>query len=120
MQQLGIIKYYVLFAIFLSFFHSLLEEYYWRWFVYGNLLKIINPVAASLISAAAFASHHVIVLKEYFPWGWALFFGFSVAIGGVVWNTMYQRQKTLTGVWLSHMIVDLAIMTIGYFLIFSV
>ncbi|MCB0328933.1 MAG: CPBP family intramembrane metalloprotease [Bdellovibrionales bacterium] len=116
--ELGFYEWYIPFAIFLSFFHSLLEEYYWRWFVYGNLRNLINPILANLLAALAFASHHVIILKEYFPWEWAIFFGSSVAIAGVIWNIHYERQRTLVGAWVSHMIADLAIMTVGYFVIF--
>lgn len=117
-EELGFYEYYIPFAIFLSFFHSLLEEYYWRWFVYGNLRQLISPVRANFLSALAFASHHVIILKEYFPWGWALFFGFSVALGGVIWNIHYERERTLAGAWISHMMVDLAIMAVGYMILF--
>lgn len=116
--ELGIIDHYILFSIFLSFFHSLLEEYYWRWFVFGNLCQLIRPIWANLLSALAFAAHHVIVLHEYFPLRWALFFGASVAVGGVIWNTMYAKQRTLAGAWVSHLLVDLGIMTIGYVILF--
>ena len=34
---------YWLFAVFLSVFHSLLEEYYWRWFVFGGLHQMVSP-----------------------------------------------------------------------------
>ncbi|MCB0351894.1 MAG: CPBP family intramembrane metalloprotease [Bdellovibrionales bacterium] len=118
-QELGFYNLYIPFAIFLSFFHSLLEEYYWRWFVYGTLRKLIHPILANLLAALAFASHHLVVLKEYFPLSWALFFSASVAVGGIIWNIHYERQQTIAGAWISHLIADLAIMTVGYFIIFQ-
>ena len=46
-------------------------------------------------------------------------FGLLVGVGGVLWSLLYAKHKTLYGVWISHMIVDLSIMVIGYDLICS-
>ena len=118
LAELHVLNYYIPFAIFLSFFHSLLEEYYWRFFVYGHLALLVPRPWAHGLAAVAFASHHVIVLDEYFPTPWALFFGASVGLGGLLWSVMYQQQKTLAGAWVSHMIVDIGLLTIGYLVIF--
>ena len=74
---------------------------------------------AHLLAAAAFAAHHVVVISQYFGWGWGLALGAFVGVGGALWSWMYQRQGTLAGVWLSHLIVDLFVMWIGYGLIFG-
>lgn len=118
LNELNISRYYVWFSVFLAFFHSLLEEYYWRYFVYGHLRLLVPHGVANLLSACAFASHHVVILREYFPFSWALFFGGSVAIGGILWNFMYERQRTLVGAWVSHMLVDIGLLSIGYIYLF--
>jgi membrane protease YdiL (CAAX protease family) len=61
-------------------------------------------------------AHHVLVLAWYFGWtSWATWlFSVSVAIGGVVWCWIYQRSGSLVGPWLSHLLIDAAIFTIGY------
>ncbi len=99
--------------------HSLLEEYYWRWFVYGQMRTIIRPVLAVTISAVGFMAHHVCVLAQFFGWTSALtiFFSFSVAVGGVLWALLYQRQGSLYGVWISHLLVDAGIFAVGYDLV---
>jgi len=114
MTQLGILEHYWTFAIFLSVIHSLIEEYYWRWFVYGHLRRLTGIMPALILGSAAFASHHVVILSEYFPMTWALLFGTGVGIGGAIWCMMFERQRTVMGAWVSHLIVDFAIMTIGY------
>ena len=116
--QLGVLDQYVAFALFLSLAHSGLEEYYWRWFLYGNLRTRLRVPVAAVLGSAAFASHHLIIVREYFSVPWALFFAFSVLAGGVIWCWMYERQKTLTGAWLSHAILDLAILWVGYQMLF--
>ena len=107
---------YSLLAVFYSLIHSLLEEYYWRWFVFGRLRKLRPLGAAVAISSVGFALHHVLVLEKYFGWyspaTWL--FSAGVAVGGVVWAIVYQRSKSLLGPWLSHLLVDAAIFAIGY------
>ncbi len=39
-----------IFAIFLSCIHSYMEEFFWRWFVFGNLRKLI-PVGGAILLA---------------------------------------------------------------------
>src|SRR5262249_34571676 len=53
---------YLACAAFYCVLHSLLEEYYWRWFVYGQLRTLLPPVAALALASLAFTAHHVIVL----------------------------------------------------------
>jgi len=107
---------YALLAAFYSLVHSLLEEYYWRWFVFGRLRNLTPLSAAVAISSVGFAAHHVLVLAKYFGWDSPATWLFSagVAIGGVVWAVVYQRNKSLLGPWLSHLLVDAAIFAIGY------
>ena len=107
---------YVGLGLFYSLFHSLLEEYYWRWFVFGQLREIISFKYAVVISSLGFMAHHVIVLATYFGWFSVatVVFSLAVAIGGVAWAWIYQRSDSLVGVWVSHLLVDAAIFTIGH------
>ena len=109
-------------AAFYSIAHSGLEEYYWRWFVFGRLRRLVSPRAAVWLSAAAFTAHHVIVLWVYFrhaPWMVALTSA-AVAIGGAFWAGLYDRSRSVRGPWVSHLLVDAALMTIGYDLLWPV
>ena len=111
---------YAVLAVFYALVHSLLEEYYWRWFVFGRLRKLQPLGAAVAISSLGFALHHVLVLAKYFGWDSPATWLFSagVAIGGAVWAIVYQQSKSLLGPWLSHLLVDGAIFLIGYDLMF--
>ncbi len=103
-------------GLFYSIGHSLLEEYYWRWFVFGRLRRVVRMPTAVAISSVGFMAHHVIVLGFYFGYdNWMTYFlSLSVAIGGVIWSLLYQRSGSLLGPWLSHCLVDAAIFLIGY------
>jgi len=107
---------YLVLALFYVLIHSLLEEYYWRGFVFGRLRNLTPLPAAVAISSVGFAAHHVLVLAKYFGWDSPATWLFSagVAIGGVVWAVVYQQSKSLLGPWLSHLLVDAAIFVIGW------
>ncbi len=107
-------------ALFYSGIHSFLEEYYWRWFVFGQLRRALPVAAAVTVSSIGFASPHVILLADYLPaehfWTATIFFSFCVAVGGAVWAWLYHRFGSLLAPWLSHMLVDAALMWIGFVL----
>jgi membrane protease YdiL (CAAX protease family) len=110
---------YLSFALFLAVPHALLEEYYWRWFAFGQLRRITPLGLAVVASSLGFMAHHVIVIQQLLhgPWALSLFFAACVAIGGAAWAWLYQRRGSLYGPWISHFFVDAAIMYIGYDLI---
>jgi uncharacterized protein len=108
---------FVILALFYSFIHSFLEEYYWRWFVYGQMRRFIPIPVAIWLSAAAFTAHHVVVLFLYFDnrfWPMLLIMSAGVAVGGAFWAWLYQRSGSLIAPWISHIILDIALMIIGY------
>jgi len=117
--QLGFYQNFIPFAIFLSLIHSLIEEYYWRWFVYGWSRKIMNIRWAILLSSLAFGFHHFVITIQYFSMGWGILFGFAVVLGGAIWCYMYEKQQSLLGAWISHIFADVGIMWVGYQILFS-
>jgi membrane protease YdiL (CAAX protease family) len=104
-------------AVFYALAHSLMEEYYWRWFVFDGLRRSMPMWFAIALSSLGFMAHHVILLGVYFPsrfWALAMPLSLGVAVGGAVWAWLYHRTGTLYAVWLSHGLVDGAIFVIGY------
>jgi len=112
---------YVALGTFYSLIHSGLEEYYWRWFVFGQLRRLIPVNRAILVSSVGFMLHHILLLGTYFGWfspaTWL--FSAAVAVGGAYWAWLYQRSDSLWGLWLSHLIIDAAIFIVGYDLVFG-
>ncbi len=107
-------------GVLLSLLHSLLEEYYWRWFVFGGLRRYVPVAAAVTISAVGFTAHHVLLLGSFFgaltaP---AILFSLCVAIGGAAWAVIYHRSGSLLGPWLSHAMIDAGIFVVGYDMLF--
>lgn len=109
-------------GLFYSLFHSWLEEFYWRGFVFGQLRRWISTPAAVAVSSLGFMAHHVIVLGFYLGWTspGTYLFSAAVAVGGAYWAWLYRRSGSLYGPWLSHAVIDAAIFTIGYDLVQAV
>lgn len=107
---------FAILAVFLSLFHSLLEEYYWRWFVFGELLRRITRWAAYVIASVGFSAHHFLVVLAYFgaeQLPWVVFFSLGVAVGGAMWCWLYERYDSLFAPWISHLLVDVALLSVG-------
>ncbi len=118
-RQFGMYENYVLYTLFLSIINSGLEEYYWRWFVFGRLRAKLGAPAAVVLSSLAFAAHHFVALHEFLGSAWlAGLFSVGIAIGGAVWACHYHGTGRLWGVWVSHCIVDVAALSIGYYILF--
>lgn len=107
---------YLLLAAFYSLLHSLLEEYYWRWFVFGRLRRRLPLAAAALLSSLAFTSHHTLLVGQflggYGPATWLV--SLTVTFAGLVWAWTYHRSGSLYGPWLSHALADAGLMWIGW------
>lgn len=111
---------YIVLGGFISVIHSFLEEYYWRWFVFGRLNRQMPAGSAIALSSLTFAAHHVIVIGCYLGsrhWLATIVFSALVALGGAVWAWLYHRTRSLYAPWISHMIVDAALMVVGYNLV---
>jgi CAAX protease family protein len=108
-------------AAFYTVAHSLLEEYYWRGFVFGGLSRLVPPTPAVVVSSLGFMSHHVVLLAVYLPGRWELIVPFSLAVagGGAAWALLYRRGGSVYPAWLSHALVDAALMAVGYDLAFG-
>jgi membrane protease YdiL (CAAX protease family) len=111
-------KYFAL-GVFYAVGHSFLEEYYWRWFVFGQLQRLVALRWAIVVSSLGFMAHHVVLLATYFGWLSleTAVFSLCVAVGGAAWAWIYHRSGSLGGPWASHLLVDAGIFLVGYDLI---
>ena len=118
-RSLGFLDHFIPFAIFITVFHSFIEEFYWRWFVFGNLRRVVPLPLAHGIAAVGFAAHHLVVTCQYYPFWFALGLAICVGIGGLIWSLLFQRYNSLLGPWICHLCVDAGLMWVGYQMIHS-
>jgi len=76
---------------------------------------------AILLSSLAFMLHHVIIMAVYMPsrfWTGAVPMSLAVGVGGAVWAWLYERTGSIYACWISHLIIDAAIMVVGFDMVF--
>jgi membrane protease YdiL (CAAX protease family) len=110
---------YLAFSAYLIFVNSVLEEYVYRWFVFRKCEVLMSAVPAVLVAAGIFTVHHVIALAAQVPLSITILGSAGVFIGGAIWSWMYLRYRSVWPGYLSHAIVDVAILVIGWHIIFG-
>ena len=115
----GLRNHFFLFAVFLCVVNSGMEEYYWRWFIFGEFRQLVSIPLAAVLSSVSFTLHHIVVLFVYIPdLAMVALFNLGVFTGGLIWAGLYQRFSSFWAIWLSHLIVDVGIMMIVYKILF--
>ncbi len=110
---------YILFALFVAFIHSFLEEYYWRWFIFRGLLSKYSLHSAAIVSSLGFMSHHVLVISQLFSsWHLLIFCSVCIAFAGYIWCLLYYRTGSLLGGYISHIVADVVLVYLGYHMLF--
>ena len=110
---------YLALATYWVFINALLEEYVWRWFVVRQCRKLMLPLAAVLVSATGFTLHHIVATQLYFSLPLVLVAALGVFSGGVIWSWLFVRYGSIWPGYVSHVLADIAIFVIGYWLLFG-
>lgn len=111
---------FVPFFVYLCLVNSLLEEYVWRWFVYGRCRDIMPRApgwAPVVLSAGLFTIHHAVALSMQMAWLPALLGSTGVMVGGIIWGGLYRRYGRIWPCWISHVIADVAVAVVAWRLI---
>ncbi len=109
---------YLAVAVYICAFNSLLEEYVWRWFVYGRFEKLVPRGWAVFLAAAAFTLHHSIILASQFGAEMCLIGSLAVFVAGLTWSWIYAKTRSIWSAWLSHALIDIAVFWAGWQLLF--
>jgi len=104
----------------LALVNSLLEEYVFRWFIVGQCLRLMRAVPAIIVAATIFTLHHIISVQAYVDhWGLTALICAGVFMGGAAWSWCYARFGSIWPGWISHVIADLAVFSVGWVVIFG-
>jgi len=103
-------------ALYISFVNSMLEEFFFRGFLFMNL-KAISRRLAYLFSSIAFALYHIAIMLGWFSPGLFALILVGLTVGGLLFNYLNERLGTIYGSWLVHMFANFAINTIGFILL---
>jgi membrane protease YdiL (CAAX protease family) len=125
-RQFGLdrLSLYLLAALYWCTINSLLEEYFWRWFIYVRLRDVLPRTAVGIAAAVVlcgllFTAHHVVALSVYFDARTTALASLGVLIGGVTWSWLYAKTGNIYAAYISHVWADLIIFWIGWQIIFG-
>jgi uncharacterized protein len=98
------------FGTFQTLVNSFIEEYVWRWFVFGKCQVLWSKRWAVIFSALFFTIHHIVLMVAYCDNLWLVLVGsIAVFIAGVLWAVCMRVYKSLLPSYLSHLAADLAL-----------
>ncbi len=115
---------FLLGAVYWCTVNSMLEEYFWRWFI-GERLRDVLPrntagdLASAVLSALLFTAHHVVALAMLVDPRTAVAASAGVFVGGLIWSLLYLRYQNIYAGWVSHVYADLIIFYLAYRIVFG-
>jgi len=106
------------FGLFIIIVNSAVEEYYWRWFVFGEMAELCPVWCAAVVSSIGFTFHHAVIVRyflqaSYFSWQ-VLFLAGCTGLGGVIWAWLRWRTGSVFPAWISHIWADIPIIAAGF------
>ena len=66
-----------------------------------------------------FTAHHIIAMSVYLGLLLTALGSLGVFIGGVEWAWLYLRYRSIWPGWISHVMADVAVFSIGWMLLFG-
>ena len=104
---------FIFVALYISFVNSLLEEFFFRGFIFLGLKKIIELRSAHIISAFLFSVYHIAIMSGWFSLPIFILSMVGLFAGGIVFNLLNSKFNNIYISWLVHMFANFAINTIG-------
>jgi membrane protease YdiL (CAAX protease family) len=104
---------FIFIGLYITFVNSLLEEYFFRNFIFLNLFKRIPSILAYSFSSLLFAVYHMAIFAQWFNTSIMLICLLGLFLVGVVFNFMNSKSGHFLNSWLAHALADAAIILIG-------
>lgn len=107
---------FIYIAIYITFGNSLLEEFYFRGFIFLNIYKTKYKVLAYLFSSLLFAFYHIAIFATWFNIWLILLALLGLFIVGLVFNWLNTKSENFLNSWILHILADVGVMLIGFYL----
>lgn len=105
---------YLAVSFVISFINPLMEEFYWRGFLFRKFREYGGGIWIGLL----FAVHHYIIFRTWFESIPLIIALMGLASVGVLFNWLYERTNNLWPCLATHCAADITIMVIGYTILF--
>lgn len=110
---------YVFVALYITFGNSLLEEFFFRGFIFLQLNQKGNRMFAYLFSSLLFAIYHVAIFATWFNGYLILLAILGLTVAGILFNWLNTKSNNFLNSWICHMLADISIVMIGFYLFFT-
>lgn len=100
-------------GFYIILFNSLLEEIFFRGFIFLNLYELKHKKMAYLYSAILFGIYHIGIFKTWFNNEVIALSLFGLIGIGLVFGWLNTHNHNILNSWIAHALADLAIMLIG-------
>ena len=104
---------FLIVALYVSFFNSLLEEIFFRGFAFLSLREQVPERYAHAVSALAFSLYHFAIMANWFSLWIFLLLLVSLFVAGLLFNWVDSKSGNIYNSWLIHMFANFSINTIG-------
>ena len=104
---------FIFVAIYIAIFNSLLEEFFFRGFLFLGLKNLGMGSLSTLMSAGMFSLYHIAIIANWFNIWIFILVMLGLFIGGLIFNALNDRNGNIYNSWLVHMFANLAINTVG-------
>lgn len=104
-------------SLYISFANSLLEEFFFRGYVFRNMAKLSSRLWAYGVSSVLFAAYHIAMMLGWFGFGLNALIMLGLTVGGLIFNWLNEKLGCIYASWLTHMFANFAINTIGFLLL---
>jgi len=104
---------FIFIAIYITLINSLIEEFFFRGFIFMNLYENTNKIMASVFSALLFSLYHMAMFKTWFEPAIMVVSLLGLFLTGCIFNWLSIKSKNFINPWIVHMFGDAAIMAIG-------
>lgn len=104
----------VYYGLYMTFINSLLEEFFFRGFIFLNIKKLEYRKTAYILSAMGFFIYHIANFQNWFSFALFVLVSIGLFVGGIIFNYLDDKQHTFLNSWFVHICADLAIILIGF------
>lgn len=101
-----------LYLFIMIFANSILEEIYWRGYIFHRLENQVSEKLQILLTALFYCSYHLITTSNLFSLGAGLLFTAVIFCTGLFWGWLRQKTASIYIPMISHLLADLGIMLI--------
>ncbi|TCT20920.1 CAAX prenyl protease-like protein [Melghiribacillus thermohalophilus] len=106
---------YILVALYIAFGNSLLEEFYFRGFIFFKISQNGNKTFAYIYSALLFSLYHLAIFAVWFDVSLLLLALVGLFSIGLIFNYLNTKSGNFLNSWIVHIMADIAIVSIGFY-----